>query len=400
MRSLIKHHIGLTNQEKSSLWESGTFVFDTNVLLQLYQCSKTTRTSILEAFEHLNKRIWIPAQVALEFALGRDELIWQTRNLYKILDTYIDSIKLILLHKERTQSTAITRLLKYNQRWIKKHLSENGYVTNRNDDHILDNVLKMFSDKVGDHFDETRVSQEENEAQRRIKENIPPGYKDKSKSPPDCYGDYFIWRQILDYAKSANCSIIFVTSDEKDDWWNKIHSEKIGPRVELLQEFEKEVGQQFHIYTLSHFLNTFSETIEGEQSKQMIKAAEEVAFYERIPIIQTFEFDRDTLLNISQSINKQMQSLAERVDIQELNKIKIIDSHRLAEMTRIMRLAAEQEAQLKDSMLKHYKQLQDHIITNYPNLINYSKRNIAEENDTKEDNLDPNPSEDPDESEE
>ena len=44
MKSAIREYIELTDAEKAALWEHATFVFDTNVYLNLYRYSKRPGT--------------------------------------------------------------------------------------------------------------------------------------------------------------------------------------------------------------------------------------------------------------------------------------------------------------------------------------------------------------------
>lgn len=46
--------------ELSDAWKSALFVFDTNVLLDLYRYRKSSQADFLRTFNSLNGRIWIP----------------------------------------------------------------------------------------------------------------------------------------------------------------------------------------------------------------------------------------------------------------------------------------------------------------------------------------------------
>ena len=60
MRNAIKEFIELNEEEKKLIWEGATFVFDTNVFLNLYRYSSSTREQLFKAFKELNGRIWMP----------------------------------------------------------------------------------------------------------------------------------------------------------------------------------------------------------------------------------------------------------------------------------------------------------------------------------------------------
>lgn len=66
MRNAIKEFIEPSDYEKHNLWANAIFVFDTNVLLNLYRYSAKTRNSLLDAVESFKDRIWIPYQVAYD----------------------------------------------------------------------------------------------------------------------------------------------------------------------------------------------------------------------------------------------------------------------------------------------------------------------------------------------
>mgnify|MGYP000225931369 FL=1 len=71
MKNAIKEYIEYSNEEKRNLWDTATFVFDTNIFLNLYRYSNKTRNQLLESLEYLKTRIWMPYQVALEFCKDR-----------------------------------------------------------------------------------------------------------------------------------------------------------------------------------------------------------------------------------------------------------------------------------------------------------------------------------------
>lgn len=85
MKSAIREYIELTDAEKAALWEHATFVFDTNVYLNLYRYSKKTRDALIEAMRQLSDRIWMPRHVAQEFMKRRPEVIYEATNQYKAL---------------------------------------------------------------------------------------------------------------------------------------------------------------------------------------------------------------------------------------------------------------------------------------------------------------------------
>ncbi|WP_241669719.1 PIN-like domain-containing protein [Vibrio furnissii] len=109
---------------------------------------------------------------------------------------------------------------------------------------------------------------------RRSRLNIPPGYKDKSKEQNQA-GDLLIWYEILNLAESKDKHVIFVSGDEKADWWHQSGKNPLYPRFELVDEFrEKTNGKSFHIVSLSKLLEIFEtdrevvESIKSSESEQ------------------------------------------------------------------------------------------------------------------------------------
>ena len=49
------------------IWERCLFVLDANVLLSLYRYSDDTRSELVEIFNLLGDRVWVPNQVASEY---------------------------------------------------------------------------------------------------------------------------------------------------------------------------------------------------------------------------------------------------------------------------------------------------------------------------------------------
>jgi hypothetical protein len=77
-----------------------------------------------------------------------------------------------------------------------------------------------------------------------MESKIPPGFLDSKKDGLRPHGDYFMWRQILDYAAKEKKPVIFVTSEGKEDWWEKTSGKTTGLHYELLKEAYEKTGQR------------------------------------------------------------------------------------------------------------------------------------------------------------
>ena len=106
MRNAIKEYIEYSHKEKNDLWNTATFVFDTNVFLNLYRYSNKTRDQLIESFEWLKSRIWMPYQVALEFCKERYSVINEANRRFDnigaqagtLVDSWRKELRLSLIH--------------------------------------------------------------------------------------------------------------------------------------------------------------------------------------------------------------------------------------------------------------------------------------------------------------
>lgn len=278
MRNAIKEYIEYNEKEKRLLWDTATFVFDTNIFLNLYRYSSRSRDSLLDSFERLKERIWMPYQVAYEFCEKRYSIIEEVNKRFDDIEKDIDNIEAkwknnLRINKNDSDFNKLFKDLK--DGIIKKKNSD--YITFKlSDDLVFDKLLYLFDGKTGKELCVADKNSIQKEGKERFENNLPPGYKDNNKQQ-NKYGDLFIWKEILSYSKENKVDIIFVTDDTKEDWWNIINGKTIGPRIELRKEFIKETGKQFHMYTMSSFLAIYSENNGNNIDKNTMDEVESVS---------------------------------------------------------------------------------------------------------------------------
>ncbi|HBC3807720.1 TPA: DUF4935 domain-containing protein [Vibrio alginolyticus] len=127
-----------------------------------------------------------------------------------------------------------------------------------------DPVSKMYHEVLSERVMDDDISKEDVEIdlKRRNALNIPPGYKDKSKEQNQA-GDLLIWHELLQLAEARNQHVIFVSGDEKADWWHQSGKSPLYPRFELVDEFrERTNGKSFHIIKLSKLVELYGATPE------------------------------------------------------------------------------------------------------------------------------------------
>ncbi len=88
MKGLFPQYDDPSNQDYGVAWKESLFVFDTNLLLNLYRYQSSTRDELLKVLGQLSGRIWIPHHVALEFQRNRLKVIAeQTRRFTEVRRT-------------------------------------------------------------------------------------------------------------------------------------------------------------------------------------------------------------------------------------------------------------------------------------------------------------------------
>lgn len=285
MRDAIREYLGYTEKEKVDLWKHATFVFDTNVYLNLYRYTAKTREILLASFDNFHERLWMPNHVAREFMKNRCKIIIVTNNQYETMQSkandFFDLCK-ERLHLESDDEEYIEIQNQF-KNWLKSEKTKNVAVEKPDSDPIMEKLLSLYEGKVGNAFSKEDLEEEEKKGKERYSKNIPPGYKDSNKQKADnlnnVYGDYILWRQILNYAKSEKKDIILITNDQKEDWWYIEQGKTLGPRIELRKEFFDETGQRFHMYTMSNFIEMFESGNDTAVDKNTI---DEIEFFSNV----------------------------------------------------------------------------------------------------------------------
>jgi hypothetical protein len=146
------------------------------------------------------------------------------------------------------------------------------------EDMLLERLLSLFDSKVGEAYDDSTLRKLYEEGEKRYKQSKPPGFMDaKEKDDERKYGDFILWKQILDFAKASSRPIIFVTGEKKEDWWIRKNGETTSPHTELRREFQEYVKQPFWMYRTQRFLEIATEKLTVEINQRSIEEANAIA---------------------------------------------------------------------------------------------------------------------------
>jgi hypothetical protein len=256
MRQLFPGYYPPSGEDYKRMWDEGIFILDTNVLLHIYEYSDELLERLFEVVERLEDRIWIPHQVAMEFHRRRIEVIGKRHAEYRKVRDALRKAKSALdgphqyLHFDAsTLSPLVEEALRGFEELRATLVPEVGVT-----DIAKDRLTALLDGKVGTAYAREEQSKKHEQAKTRYKEEIPPGYKDASNTA-NPQGDAILWFQMLDHARDKQKPIVFVTDDEKADWWLKYDNDRLlGPRPELVAEMAEQ-GVTFHMYTATKFLN-------------------------------------------------------------------------------------------------------------------------------------------------
>ena len=323
MKNLFNGYYKLTKEELDSLWGNAIFVFDTNVLLNLYRYQSSTRDSLLAVIDRLTDRVWIPYHVGLEFQRNRLKVIAAQHKRYSEvqnivsksisgMQTELDRLQLKKHHSHINPDKLIENIDKIKSEFLKElGALEEKSISVTSVDEIRNKIDSLFEGKIGTPPKEQQeIDDLFKEAEVRYKNAIPPGFKDSKKDEknPDeftyggitykrKYGDLIVWKQIIHQAKTESLKdVIFITDDSKSDWWWKIDSngkKTIGVRPELIDELTREAGvERFYAYNTEGFLSYANEQLGAEVTEEAIEEVREVSVARRIHIDDRNNFRR------------------------------------------------------------------------------------------------------------
>ncbi|EZP33263.1 PIN-like domain-containing protein [Pseudomonas sp. RIT288] len=316
---LLKTHCELDQDALDKLWEKGTFVFDSNVLLDLYRLPQEAKNELLSVLRkpEIKNRIWIAFQGLLEFLNNRHDAIGDQKSKF---ETVRGKLRQAISSYEETFKTLSVELAKLKLRRRHSLINPEKFISTENiatginfvydfidelndlekkqrdvhdEDETKKDVLNIFQGKIGRGLSKKQIADLYLAGESRYKNEVPPGYKDKNK--PHSYfvldveykckfGDLLFWHEVIDKAKIENLEyVILVTGDVKEDWWLEKRGKKLGPRKELLNEIYTNAPslKAFHMYDTSNFLRRIGERFTFNVSESTISETENLLALDR-----------------------------------------------------------------------------------------------------------------------
>ncbi len=323
-------------------WAEGVFVPDTNVLLELYRCSKDTADKLLTCLEAVKDRLWFPHQVAKEFSKNRSNVIAEQQAIFSdyrkalpqlcndACETLRKEIGKLVKNRDShpvIRKDDIVRKIKELAETHVDELKDENSLLSESSDSLLPRIELLMDKRIGPAFAPAQLITVVKDGCDRLKVRIPPGWKDyeEKKDLPDIdrCGDWFVWKQVLEYTKvEKRVAVIFVTADVKEDWWRRSHGRMLGADPRLIAELQSHSDCRFVLYTTEQFLK-YSNAEENviDEVRELRRQSEESKIDEMIGILR-----KDRFVDL-QSMNRQDDSLPHDSPIPAFFE-KFVRSHR------------------------------------------------------------------------
>jgi len=308
MKGMFPQYDQSNPAREAEAWKQGLFVFDTNVLLNLYRYRAATRDELIEVLGKLGERIWIPHHVALEFQRNRLKVVAEQGKRFSEVRKAVEKAKSsLIVELEKLQLRKRHSLIdpqplmdgfeslatQFFERLESLRQTQQGLT---GPDPLKAKIEALFEGRVGSPPEsQTAIDELYGEAAWRFKAAIPPGYQDIDKDKTESdehfhggilykrkYGDFLVWRQITSHAQKVDAKrLIFVTDDAKEDWWLKIEADgpkTISPRPELIEEARVQGGvTTFLMYSPEGFLKYAGEFLEASVSEETLREVRDVS---------------------------------------------------------------------------------------------------------------------------
>ncbi|MBB6238469.1 hypothetical protein HDC90_003102 [Pedobacter sp. AK013] len=242
---LDKYYNGFENA--SNLKGDYKIFLDTNVLLRIYSTSFKAREKLLQFFKDYEKRIVLTAQVQWEFVKNRENVIntfsnevtktipenfssgildnisnFQEKNKSKLIDYPDVDKKLKKLHDSaKNLLTEIETAIGSKNVSTSEILYKDEFIKIFNKLELLQPLPDEYLNAIKKEFDEFIKLLDKSDFDKEQFKTFPGCYERKEKSE-DPYGDFVIYHEMLNYAKSNQTDLVFLTYDvTKGDWMQK-----------------------------------------------------------------------------------------------------------------------------------------------------------------------------------
>lgn len=244
--------------------DTGLVVLDTNAVLHLYSFHGQAREDFLEILTKIGDRLFVPHQVMEEFWRNRRQALIDNSRRFKEREEITAHWEDVHRKYQRWHRRAVSRTEVKSETFLAveqsmdKLLSEMahheqemaaiGPDTPTFEDEVLKKLAEILEGKVGKRPAPGKLRDMLEEGIRRVKDQIPPGYKDNAKADHRSAGDYLVWEQaLLEAERRGDTDLVFITQDNKEDWWLYPGTEEQRARPELVAEYKARTGRDLYL---------------------------------------------------------------------------------------------------------------------------------------------------------
>jgi RNA polymerase sigma factor (sigma-70 family) len=372
MKELYCGYSKKTEKDLKELWKNSLITFDTNVILNLYRYSDSTRIAILELIKKFDKQIFLTFQVGLEYNRNRYEIISAQENSH---NDFLKKLKIIeddLNSKDRppflsdSLHNSLSKVFNDVEKEVKDHIE--SFQKMPDNDEIFNKIDKLFNGKITEKFDEERMKQIYQEGKLRFEKKIPPGYEDYKKTEDKRYGDLIFWLQILEKSKTEKKSIILISDERKEDWiWKLKNGKSIGPRQELIEEMKTFSGENFHIYSSERFLNFGQMYLQENVNDKAIQEIESIKRFDFDTQVRELEkLSERTILDSKErqkALNERIETFLEQLSPREADVFRLHmgigsqDAMPLKEIAELFNLSPQMVYKIKNSAVDKLRKI-------------------------------------------
>ena len=315
--------------------EKTIVILDNCTILDLYRYSPEVSKSLLNVFNSVKSKLWLPQQVYDEFSENKESVFSEQFNQFKNIATQVNQ-KTKTMDDGLSKSFFVAKNFYYPQvnhleNLVKQKIAELKSIAETYEKNISESIAKekeyqlsnepnkfvedlLNNRQVGPGFSKFEKISIYSEGNIRYKLEYPPGYKDSEKDTGNkCdtrkFGDLILWKELLKKAKDKQAPILFVTSDVKEDWWSLDSNGNIQTMHQLLsEEFQEYTGmakEKFLMLTTGDFF---------ELMVQMIEQA--TGSYKMNELISVYSLNKDI---IASKLFNDSYGAHDLIDLLELN---------------------------------------------------------------------------------
>ena len=278
---------------KKFLKDNSIIIFDSSVWLDIYRLLPDDIYNTLTVINkpEIYNKLYLTYQVREEFDRNHYKVKAEhyalcekvKKGLLEVIDKFEEKIiKSMEASKARYKLTDKTSRKKIVKKIGEIKKIANDYIKYNEAQNLLSNEkvaekVEELINKVSRYrFIDCLTDEDKNEiakeGEKRYADKVPPGYMDIEKTNGNIYGDLFIWKEIIKYAKANSINVLYVTNEDKEDWFTCKEGAKEF-RNDLIDEFVNETGQQilgmqapeFYDFAKHYYLST-NETLKDINS--------------------------------------------------------------------------------------------------------------------------------------